>query len=243
MLIFAIGVLCIGLILGFLTGASASPVAGTVITAAFGVLAAALTLHQGRLDTSQVSFPQIEGASATSAGVSAANRKLRTVGLILIVFGAAFAVGFGAGLYARLTFEKPIAQDSLPWPLDKPPATALKAIDWIVLRERLRDRGYSDPHIQSIYEIELGERAASRPVGRADSHAPLVLGTTARRTRPKPNAPGASQQQALRPQDIAASQPTTNVTENVSPGQSLLAPALAASIPQPPRPPRVVAPL
>ena len=148
---FAFGVSAIAALLGFLVGASESPVAGIALTAAFGLVASAISL---KFKTSAGEIERSDAPKLAAAG-SMSTESLQALGLILFLFAITFAVGLGAGVASRLSYHKATPETAFPWQGLDAPKTAKKAVDWILVRKRLRDLGYTDTQIQSIYAIDL----------------------------------------------------------------------------------------
>ena len=74
MLTFTLGIASIAVLLGFLVGASNSPVAGVALTATFGIVGAALALYQKSevdgLSDPAISEPMMAAARRNTAGTS-----------------------------------------------------------------------------------------------------------------------------------------------------------------------------
>ena len=135
-----VGMGSLAILIGFLVGASSSPVAGLAITAAFGVIAGIVSYMVGP-KTSEP-FP------------------MAVVGQTLIGVSAAMAIGLGLGMYARLIAVPRWMTETreLPWAQSKtPPTDATVALDWIVVDQRLRAFGYTEQQIQAIYAIDAAD--------------------------------------------------------------------------------------
>jgi hypothetical protein len=147
---FVAGVVAIALLTGTLVGGSDSPVAGVAITAVFGLVAAVVALYKGQVQES----PQ-DGRLVVTLPAVDLSEMLNALGRVLTLFCIAFIVGLGVGIFARGLSHLPKAEVSLPWDgLEKPP-TAAVAADWIVARKLLREMGYSNEQIATIYKLDL----------------------------------------------------------------------------------------
>jgi hypothetical protein len=150
MLWFVSGIVTFAILLGFLVGASESPVVGTAVTAAFGLLAGVVSLLATSSSKAEGSSPSKRFAVELIASRSALSR----LGKVLLAFAIPFGCGVAAGASSRIVYSNPV-QSTMPWHSLKPPLSPTKALDWIVVRERLRDLGYTDQQVQSLYQIEL----------------------------------------------------------------------------------------
>lgn len=156
---FHTGICGLALLLGFLVGASSSPVAGVAITASFGLLAGmfaffqkaalekALKARANLSDQLQHLAPRIK------AGLNA-------LGRTLFIFAVAFAIGIGLGVYARLgqPFATRAAPRDFPWQGLQEPASGQAAVDWIIVQERLVAMGYSTEQVRDLYRNELSHK-------------------------------------------------------------------------------------
>ena len=155
MITFATGIACLATLLGFLVGASESPVAGIALTATFGIVATGLALHQRAAGESPADLPKVAGVVPGEGNL---NRALRSLGVVLVTFSLTFGIGLSVGVYTKLKSHEVQLEASLPWQGLQPPTSARKAIDWILVRKRLREHGYSDPQIVELYKIDLAVR-------------------------------------------------------------------------------------
>lgn len=151
MFIFAIGIACVSTLLGFLVGASESPVAGIALTATFGIVATGLALHQNAAGVPKDSLPPVDGVTTDESKFI---RALRSLGYVLVIFSIAFSTGLWAGIHMKMQSHKVQIEASLPWAGQEAPKSARKAIDWVVVRHKLRDIGYTDSQIVEIYKID-----------------------------------------------------------------------------------------
>jgi len=176
MLTFTLGIASIAVLLGFLVGASNSPVAGVAITATFGIVAAALAFYQksgveGPFD------PAITDPKKMPAPQKNTVDAFKNLGRVLAVFSIAFFAGLGCGVYVKLLPRGVEAASAFPWQGVASPASARTAIDWILVQRHLRSFGYIDTQIAEIYKLHLKE-SADTPVSFRSSQllSPLFLG-------------------------------------------------------------------
>jgi hypothetical protein len=154
MLSFIVGIASIALLMGFMVGASSSPVAGVALTAGFGIVAASLTYLQSRSIGYTVGPPAHESTKHEKARAISVDN-LNGLGRVLLIFSAVFSIGLGAGIWARSTVSTVAPITSFPWQQATAPSSARAAIDWLLVQRNLRTMGYSDAQIESIYQINL----------------------------------------------------------------------------------------
>ena len=159
MLQFAVGISLVALLLGFLVGVSESPVAGIALTASFGIVATGLALHQRTASGHPPDLPSVPDAEPTKSDLLTA---LESLGKVLIAFAITFVGGLALGVATKIWSHAPEPQQKLLWQISQvpasAPASARKAIDWIVVRERLRALGYSDQQILEVYRIDADKK-------------------------------------------------------------------------------------
>ena len=164
---FVLGVASLALLLGFLVGASSSPVAGVAVTAGFAMVAAALAYMQ----SSTVGDPSSQGGgkptkAAEARALSVAT--LNSVGRVLMLFSVAFAAGIALGIWARTSHGAAHESVNFPWKAASAPTSARQAIDWILVYRHLRQLGYTDPQIAEIYRLNLEAKKTERGFALAD---------------------------------------------------------------------------
>ena len=161
---FIAGIVSLGLLLGFLVGASHTPVAGVAITATFGLLAAVFALHQKATVEKALVFKQdlVKQLDELQPRITSA---LNTLGRTLFVFALAFGIGLAFGIYLRLAqpfgANKPPA--TFPWEGSMEPISSKSAIDWILVQEKLRIMGYGDNQIKALYEKDRKSKNDNLP--------------------------------------------------------------------------------
>lgn len=148
---FLSGVLLVALLLGFLVGASSSPIAGAAVTAVFGLLAAALAFVQVKEIGEPGASTRIptKGAGARRLSVSTLN----SLGWCLVLFCIAFSTGLAAGVWARNAHSAQRSQVTFPWRGGAAPASIRVAVDWIAVKRALTSVGYSDAQIEELYRM------------------------------------------------------------------------------------------
>ena len=154
MLTFTVGIASIALLLGFLVGASDSPVAGVALTATFGIAAAALSLYQ-KSEAGDPSDRSADEPKKTTAARRNTIDTLNLVGRMFVVFSFAFFVGLICGVYVKLLPSAVEPASPFPWQGLGSPTSARIAIDWILVQRHLKSVGYSDIQITDLYKIYL----------------------------------------------------------------------------------------
>jgi len=161
---FYLGILFVSLMLGYLIGASNSPVVGSALTAMLG-LVGVLFGAKHLIPKDPKTIPSF-------------------LGKILVIFAIGVLVGELVGESFRLGKFGKGSQD-FPWKGAEPPASMSETLDWIVLKQKLLDLGYSDAQVSELYGIRLKEvenilqtRAQMISEGADDYELPEVYDTT-----------------------------------------------------------------
>ncbi len=137
--ISTVGFVAFVLLIGIMVGASQSPIAGTVVTAIFGLGAAVLELSK---------------PEETRPGLQI---KKGAAGALLLLFVVSFSPGIVIGAKIRAsgwprTEAPPI---EFPWGEAKPPEDPLNALDWVLINSNLLELGYSQEQIRALYQIQV----------------------------------------------------------------------------------------
>lgn len=171
---FNAGITAMAMLLGFLVGASHSPVAGVAITAAFGLLAAVFAFNQkATFDKAMaVNFELFEHLDRLRPQIRGT---LNALGRTLLVFAIAFAVGLACGIYLRVgqPFSPAKAPATFPWEGLTAPISGQSAIDWLLVQDKLRSMGYRDDQIRALYEKDRKSRGEPRPTRFGELLSPL----------------------------------------------------------------------
>jgi hypothetical protein len=166
---FSLGMMLLSLLLGFMTGASSSPVAGVAITSVFGVAVTVLALFQRfsiekKLDLITLPSTSEEGEQAdfSTALTNLANLEqqihdsLNSIGKFLILFVISFSFGIFIGSQVRVSEwpKQDTGAKKFPWTIKKAPKLAENALDWIVVQEQLLKLGYTEEQIRELYSMQ-----------------------------------------------------------------------------------------
>ena len=135
-----LGYISIAVAIGYLLGASNTPVVGAFITAFFGLI--------GTIVGAQYLFDK-EGESA---------RKINHVGvgITLVSVGLVCGTLIGEGYRNNWGIKN---EKTLPWAGLEAPSITSEALDWIATSEKLKQLGYSDDDVKVIYQIRIEERS------------------------------------------------------------------------------------
>lgn len=161
--------------LGYITGASATPVVGVIIPAIFGLVTLAfavissnelksqIALLAEQLNISETEQPSLSKLLST---LDYERGKKTFLGIAMVVFSFFYVLGSVVGGVAR-THEwfapRPVQKvNFLPWEDDdiKEPETLSDAVDWIELQESLKALGYNSTQIKSLYLMHVEELSA-----------------------------------------------------------------------------------
>ena len=133
-----IGYFAFALALGFLLGASNTPVIGAFIAALAGLA--------GALAGSPLFVEKDKGPKALG----------RFAGIALIVFSGALIAGELIGeSYRTGRFSR--ASTNVPWRGKAQPEGTFEALDWIAVQEMLLSMGYSREVVEQVYKIRIKE--------------------------------------------------------------------------------------
>ena len=154
---FVLGVVSLASIMGFLVGASSSPVAGVAVTAGFGVIASALAYLRAGSQTDASSTPG-SGHDHSARARLLLLASLNSMGLALTAFAVAFATGTAAGIWARKAHDAYQDPIEFPWTGQAAPTDTQDAIDWILVQQHLRRMGYKDRQIADLYKAWLARK-------------------------------------------------------------------------------------
>lgn len=126
------------LIIGFIIGASNTPVVGSFITAIFGFL--------GVIVGSEwfISKSYKRDISSTFIGICS----------LLISLSIVSGLFIGEAYRKNKIFS---VEKEVPWTVDTPPENTKEAIDWLLLKEKIIALGYTDETVSEIYQIRLKE--------------------------------------------------------------------------------------
>ena len=136
-----VGVACTAAAIGYMVGASNSPVVGSVVPAAFGLLTIAFAVPR------RVA-PSEKPDGATPEALAALGP--RSVGILLTVFATAYLGSALTGSAVRTWPARPI-HTPFPWTNSTAPADHIGAIQWLVVQKRLLAYGYTPDQIQELY--------------------------------------------------------------------------------------------
>lgn len=164
---FVLGIGSIAAVLGYMVGASKTPVVGVAIPAIFALVLTAVGLVSGasigkKFDAVKELVNKAESSDIEKV-LDAIRSETKTVpnrlGKVLLGFTILYAIGLLAGTRARVNnWFAPAYEQQLPWiSSNHPPPTASEAVDWIALQEQLIELGYNRTQIDQIYSIQVAE--------------------------------------------------------------------------------------
>lgn len=162
--ILAAGVFALAIVLGYMVGASGTPVASLAIPAAFGLVIAGLGLLNRPLSNSDrlsneppLKFDAEQELNSERASLASRVAPMR-YGVALLCFAAGFTVGLVVGAKARLDgWLLPASQSiQLTWIHHKlvEPPSAEAAFYWLYMQGVLQERRLSDDQIKSLYLLQ-----------------------------------------------------------------------------------------
>lgn len=137
MVLFFVGIGCFSAALGFLVGASNTPVVGAIITGVLAVMASLISLFKK-------------------------NKKIeiKTVGKTLIVFSSFLIIGVLLGSGHRRDIFK-AKETGFIWDECNEPSTPQEIFDWLIIERKLEALNYSEAQIRAIYKLVQEKRPDS----------------------------------------------------------------------------------
>jgi hypothetical protein len=140
-----IGLSSMAITLGYMVGASNSPVVGTAITALFGLGVAAVGIVKDKRSAATEE-------QANTVPVQRSSNWMRSTGIMLTIFALTFLVATVGGTFVRTVATRP-SVTPLPWNGSAPPASARGALEWLVIQRRLLAYGYTIDQVQNFYKL------------------------------------------------------------------------------------------
>jgi hypothetical protein len=159
--IFLSGLGSTSLCIGFMIGASSTPVVAVIVPVLFGLVTTSIGLFQNH----DLKISSNESEASTLADGLAAKQK--QAGLLLIVFSMFYMIGLGAGIGARVgewhrIFTKSVKIDAsskrmFPWEgnIKEQPKSIENTLNWICLQEKLIEMGYTHEQVKNLYMTVL----------------------------------------------------------------------------------------
>ncbi|WP_321401270.1 hypothetical protein [Maridesulfovibrio sp.] len=171
-IILIFGLSVAGLTVGYLTGASGSPVVSIVLPLLFGLAATGLALFQPAKQLSNIPKEKIndhEWIKSFMEGVQSGQKKTKQlIGLSLIFFSIFYLSGTVIGAKARIEhwIVKPKIK-TMPWTKETRPKTIDEALTLIMVTEQLANLGYTD-YAAELTHIRAGEIGINLTNGETD---------------------------------------------------------------------------
>ncbi|HEU4451667.1 MAG TPA: hypothetical protein VFR81_01365 [Longimicrobium sp.] len=145
------GVALFAVVTGILVGASASPTAGVMVTGLFAAVAAALSI---------LYEPKRGEADHEQRPGGPREIDYRALGQVVSLFSIALLCGVLVGAQLRTAWWPSWHQSrapSFPWNSSSTPESPMHALDWLVVQDWLRDRGYTQEQVRELYKIQAAE--------------------------------------------------------------------------------------
>lgn len=145
-----IGVSSTAVALGYMVGASVSPVVASVIPAVFGLVLVAFGVlkdHGLRVGVEDKGTTAVEPEKANLASRAG----IRPLGIMLTVFAISYlgAAILGTEIRARAS----VAEQQFPWTEKNRPTKRKTVLEWLVVQERLVAYGYTPDQVRQVYEL------------------------------------------------------------------------------------------
>jgi len=134
--------------IGYMVGASNSPVVGSITPAVFGIVIFALGVLKIQKTTGS-EHAQVPGSPSMDVSVIPL-RSVRQLGIMLTLFSISY---FGAALLGTEIRALAVAKKSpeLPWAANSEPNNLDTALQWLVIQKRLEAYGYTPGQVRQVY--------------------------------------------------------------------------------------------
>ena len=158
--------------LGYMVGASNSPVVGSVIPGVFGLVVVAIGVFKDlghRTDVEDRNSAPKERDGSTPLSFDS----IRSLGIMLTVFAISY---FGAailGTEVRALTSRP-ASTQFPWTEKNRPTKTTTALEWLVVQKRLVAYGYTLDQVRQLYEWSQSVPAQDK-VGASLDFSPKLI--------------------------------------------------------------------
>ena len=159
---FNTGLATFSLVVGLMIGASNSPVIGVLVTGIFGVGMTLLGIFFEKKNKKTDKEKEEDLAmSSLSLGV---------VGKAVTLFSLLLFAGVYLGVLYR-NYDAATGPSKFIWDKDNAPPTAYEAIDWVLVKEILLKKGFTEEQVRSLYDIRIAERIANKATQSNDSYS------------------------------------------------------------------------
>lgn len=164
---FLTGVGITAFCIGFMIGASSTPIVAVIVPTIFGLVTGSLGLLQEKKASEMTEFDKYNSFESTT--------KKDEIGQFLILFSLSYMAGLGMGIAARVgewqrvflskgngvdMVENPTK--TFPWEglyepgnMEKIGSNFADALNWICLQEKLLEIGYTPEQIKSLQQMPL----------------------------------------------------------------------------------------
>jgi hypothetical protein len=166
------GILAIAFVLGYVTGASGTPVGSVVIPAVFGIVLAALGLFQSPWLSKDASEALKSLTDGHKILIEKIDHQQKLAPLRICVALLCFSCGYMGGAYigatarvskwyapSSLTFDTTWSRHKLP----EPPSVDA-AVYWVYVQTVLSERGLSDEELKRLYLLQSKDWTARAKV-------------------------------------------------------------------------------
>ena len=157
-----LGLSITGYAVGYMVGGSATPVVSVAIPLVFGLIVSSFGLLQpykqiNTLPDNITNNADLVREIIDKIEVRAIHTK-KYIGLALIFFSSFYLFGTLIGSNMRINEWLVIKQDqTLPWEESVKPNNINDAVNWILLDYKLKNLGFTNKDVKSLYEIQIAE--------------------------------------------------------------------------------------
>ncbi len=194
-----LGIGAMAAVLGYMVGASSTPIAGVALPAIFGLVITAFGLVSNlglekKLENVSESIGK-DKAPDVQKKLDNIQNELRQIpglmGKLLVVFTLLYMTGLVIGARARTNEwfapSLPHKEIELPWAKNNElPPTSSDAIEWIALQQQLLQLGYTQAQIEHLYSIQINEwkeTGSAYPTGISEILQNVIDGSKSQKKR------------------------------------------------------------
>lgn len=163
------GVALVGVMIGYMSGGSQTPVVSAAIPVIFGLVATAFAVlrTKGRHSAQHHREPAVllhptfalRRQEKNRLEVLSSAHLHKNIGIFLVTFSIGFLVGAHCGAYVRLhdILRPQTLRTDFAWRSQEPPPSVETALLWLAIQQRMEIAGYSENQVREIYQMHLKE--------------------------------------------------------------------------------------
>lgn len=190
------GVALVGVMIGYMSGGSQTPVVSAAIPVIFGLVATAFAVlrmqgkhsayrHRESTVSPHSTFAMRRLEKNRLTALSSAHLQ-RNIGICLVTFSIGFLVEAHCGAYVRLhdVLRPETLRTDFAWRSQDPPPSVETALLWLAIQQRMEAAGYSERQVREMYQMHLTEWRTKTKISDGTIEAALAASKTETGTLP-----------------------------------------------------------